>query len=119
MRTLTIKRKKSFVANLMKVKFYITDETSSEVEINGLKCRFLGALKNGTEQSFTISEEEVTIFAMVDDNLVKKLQSMQAKKIDLGKAVMDTCTLPPCQGHITISGGNRLNPLRGNPFIFD
>ena len=50
MRTLTIKRAKSFVACLAKMKVYVEDPTSREIVINNVPCRKLGDLKNGEEK---------------------------------------------------------------------
>ncbi|MBP1575986.1 MAG: hypothetical protein J6A68_00485 [Oscillospiraceae bacterium] len=47
MRNLTIKRTKSFVGCLGKMKIYIEDPTSNELLINNTPCRKIGDLKNG------------------------------------------------------------------------
>ena len=52
MRNLTIKRTKSFVASLVKMKIYIEDPTSDEIVINNVRCRKIGDLKNGEEKPF-------------------------------------------------------------------
>ena len=39
MRNLTIKRGKSFVGSLAKMKIYIEDPTSNEMRINDIPCR--------------------------------------------------------------------------------
>ena len=49
MRNLTIKRTKSYVACLAKMKVYIEDRVSGDLVINGVSCRKLGTLKNGEE----------------------------------------------------------------------
>lgn len=49
MRNLTIKREKSFVGSLAKMKVYIEDPTSNEICINDISCRKIGDLKNGEE----------------------------------------------------------------------
>ena len=51
MRNLTIKRTKSFVACLAKMKIYVEDPTSNEICINNTPCRKLGDLKNGEEKN--------------------------------------------------------------------
>ena len=51
MRNLTIKRAKSVVACLAKVKVYIEDSFADDLEINGVRCRKLGDLKNGEEKT--------------------------------------------------------------------
>ena len=60
MRKLTIKRAKSFVASLTKVKVYIEDQLSNELTINNVPCRKLGNIKNGEEAAvclFTVLSE--------------------------------------------------------------
>lgn len=52
MRNLTIKRAKSFVGCLAKMKIYIEDPAAGDTEIGGVSCRRLGELKNGEERPF-------------------------------------------------------------------
>ncbi len=105
MRKLTIKRKKKFVACLGKMKVYIEDAQSSELIISGVPCRKLGALKNGEEKTFEISENAAKIF-VIADNLSK-----------------DYCTefyqLTDGQDDIVLTGENYFNPANGNAFRFD
>ena len=56
MRNLTIKRNKTFVACLAKMKVYIEDASANDLTINGIPCRKLGDLKNGEEKNFSIGE---------------------------------------------------------------
>ena len=105
MRKLTIKRTKSFVACLMKVKIYIEDQYSSEMVINDTPCRKLGDLKNGEEKTFEIDEKAAKIFVIAD------------------KMSKDYCNefyeLPEGYEDITLSGKNHFNPANGNAFRFD
>ena len=66
MRNLTIKREKSFVSSLAKMKVYIEDPTSNEMRINDVPCRKIGDLKNGEEKTFQIGEEEAKVFVIAD-----------------------------------------------------
>ena len=66
MRNLTIKRAKSFVGCLAKIKIYIEDHTSNETLINNTPCRKIGDLKNGEEKNFQIGEEEAKVFVIAD-----------------------------------------------------
>ncbi len=101
MRKLTIKRQKSIVACLMKVKFYIEDKTMGDHNINGISCRLLSKLKNGEEKTFDISEDSARIFAFVST------------------AINFTFfTIPTGKKTVYICGKNVFNPLQGNPFIF-
>lgn len=118
MRKLTITREKSPVGSLMKVKFYIQDPLSQEVEIKGCGCRKLGELKNAEVGSFEINQEELVLYSAIDDELVKSIKSMQSKKLDITKAVMDQITIPAGQEDVIVSGKNKFHPFRGNPFLF-
>lgn len=66
MRNLTIKRTKSFVGCLVKVKIYIEDATSNELVINGVACKKLGEIKNGKEATFQIENSAAKVFAIAD-----------------------------------------------------
>lgn len=105
MRNLTIRRDKTFVACLAKMKVYIEDYTSSDLTINGLPCRKLGTLKNGEEQTFLIGDHEAKVF-VIADKLSKNFNN-------------DFYTIPAGTENIYLSGKNRYNPITGNPFRFD
>jgi len=105
MRNLTIKRNKSFVGSLAAMNIYVEDPISSEIVINGIPCRKLGALKNGEEKTFSIEEHAVKIFAIAD-----KLSKEYCN---------DLYQLPEGSDDIFISGQNRFNPAVGNAFRFD
>ncbi len=104
MRKLTIKRKKSFVASLAKLKVYIED-SAGELDITGIKCRLLGTLANGEEKSFYIEENAAKIFVIVD------------------KMSRDYCydcrNIPEGSEDIYLTGKNAFNPATGNAFRFD
>lgn len=105
MRNLTIKRTKSFVACLMKIKIYIEDPTSNEILINNTPCRKIGDLKNGEEKTFQISEQAAKVFVIAD------------------KFSKNYCNeyyqIPEGQDDIFLSGKNKYNPANGNAFRFD
>ncbi len=105
MRNLTIKREKSFVGSLAKMKIYIEDPTSNEIRINDTPCRKVGDLKNGEEKTFQIGEQEAKVFVIAD------------------KLSKDYCNeyyqLPEGQDDIILSGKNKFNPANGNAFRFD
>lgn len=104
MRNLIIKRTKSSVGCLMKMKVYIEDP-AGELTINDTPCRKLGDLKNGEERTFPIGSEAVKVF-VISDKLSK-----------------DYCNeyyqLPEGQEDISLSGKNKFNPASGNAFRFD
>lgn len=104
MRKLTIKRKKSFVASLAKLKVYIEDP-AGELDITGIKCRLLGTLANGEEKSFYIEENAAKVFVIAD------------------KMSRDYCydcrNLPEGNEDIYLTGKNAFNPATGNAFRFE
>ncbi len=105
MRNLTIKRTKSFVGSLCKVKVYIEDENSEDLVINGIPCRKLGELKNGEEKSFSVDEKGAKVFVICD------------------KATKEYCNdfynIPEGEEDIFLIGKNKFNPAAGNAFRFD
>ncbi len=105
MRNLTIKRTKSFVGCLAKMKIYIEEPTSNEISINNTPCRKIGELKNGEEKTFQIGEQEAKVFVIVDQ-LSKNYCN-------------DYYQLSSGQEDIFLSGKNRFNPTGGNAFCFD
>lgn len=105
MRNLTIKRKKSFVASLNKMKVYIEDSTSDEITINNVSCRKLGGIKNGEEQIFQISEQAAKVFVIADK--LSKNFCNEFYQLSYGEE------------DVVLSGGNRFNLANGNAFRFD
>ena len=105
MRNLTIKREKSFVGSLAKMKVYIEDPTSNEICINDISCRKIGDLKNEEEKTFQIDEQEVKIYVIAD-----KLSKNYCNEF---------YQLPAGQEDVFLSGKNKFNPANGNAFRFD
>ena len=54
MRTVTIKREKSFVGCLATLKVYIEDPESNGITIGGVPCRKLCTFKNGEVAAFEV-----------------------------------------------------------------
>ncbi|MBO5211422.1 MAG: hypothetical protein J6B80_05785 [Clostridia bacterium] len=105
MRNLTIKRTKSFVGCLGKMKIYIEDPASNEIIINNVSCRKIGELKNGEEKTFQIGVQEAKVF-VIADTLSKDYCN-------------DYYQLSDGEEDIFLSGKNKFNPIRGNAFCFD
>lgn len=105
MRNLTIKRNKSFVGCLAKMKIYIEDPISNETTINNIPCRKIGTLKNGEEKTFQIGEQSAKVYVIVD----------QISK----NYCNEFYQLPDGQEDIFLSGKNMFNPVNGNAFRFD
>lgn len=105
MRNLTIKRNKSFVGCLVKMKIYISDFSSNEITINNIPCRKLGDLKNGEEKTFAIDNGDARIFVIADrlsKGFCNEFYNITAGDED-----------------IYLSGQNRYNPANGIAFRFD
>ena len=66
MRNLTVKRAKSIVGCLAKIKIYIEDPNAGEININNTPCRKIGELKNGEEKTFAIENQVLKVFAIAD-----------------------------------------------------
>lgn len=105
MRNLTIKRTKSFVASLAKMKVYIEDASSGELTINNISCRKIGDIKNGEEKTFQIDEQSAKVFVIAD-----KLSKNYCNEF---------YELPAGQEDIFLTGKNKFNPANGNAFRFD
>ena len=105
MRNVIIKRNKSFVGCLSKLKVYIEDYTYGETKIGGVPCRKLGTLKNGEEKAFLIPDNAAKIY-VIADSLSKNFCN-------------EFYNLPEGQYDIYLSGQCRYNPASGNAFRFD
>lgn len=105
MRKLTIKRAKTFVACLAKVKVYVEDPTSSKIKINNVPCRKIGDLKNGEEKTFEIGEHAQKVF-VIGDKLSKEICN-------------DLYQIPAGEEDITLTGKTHFDPIVGNAFKFD
>lgn len=105
MRNVIIKRNKSFVGCLAKLKVYIEDYTYGETKIGGVPCRKLGTLKNGEEKAFLIPDNAAKIY-VIADSLSKNFCN-------------EFYNLPEGQYDIYLSGQCRYNPASGNAFRFD
>lgn len=105
MRKLTVKRTKSFVGCLAKVRVYVENPSSGDFTINNTLCSKLGELKNGEEKTFLIEEHALKVFVIAD------------------KLSKDFCNefyqLSDGQEDVFLSGQNRFNPAIGNAFRFD
>ena len=105
MRTVTIKREKSFAGCLAKAKVYVESPVNWEITIGGVPCRKLGTLKNGEMQSFQVSEESLRIY-VISDTLTKDYCN-------------DFYQLPEGDDYLCLSGKNSFDPTTGNAFRFN
>lgn len=105
MRRLTIKRRKTCIGCLAKMKVYIEDVFANDLVINNIRCRKLGELKNNEEKTFEIDENQAKVF-MIADKLSRNFCN-------------EFYQLPYGKEDIVLSGKNVFNPLNGNAFRFD
>lgn len=105
MRTLTITRRKKFVASLAKVKVYLEDAEANDLVISGIACRLLGTLSNGQTNTWEIPDGSRKVFVIGDK---------------LSKAYCNEFFLLPDDGeNVVLAGENQFNPAAGNAFRFD
>lgn len=105
MRNVTIRRNKSFVGSLVSAKIYVEDMTYGDTQINGIRCRKLGELKNGQEDTYQVSENAVKIFVIAD-------------KMSKGFC-SEFYQLPFGTEPVLLTGQNRFSLFSGNAFRFD
>jgi len=105
MRKLTLIRKKSFVASLMKVFIYVTSNLPGDKTLEGLNCRKVGELTNGKQETYEIPEEGIHLFVVFDRLLP---DAFHCKKF-----------IPPGKADVTLYTKPKLNPFLGNPFQID
>ena len=105
MRNLTISRKKSAAASLVRMKVYVEDHALPGLYINGVPCRKIGVLKNGESASFKVPTRAVKIFIV--GNKSARNYSNDCYQLDEGYE------------DITLSGKNVFNPFERNPFRFE
>lgn len=103
MRNLTVKREKSYVGCLAKIKLYVPDEASGELTVMGVPCRLLGELKNGEEKTFPIGNGATEVYAIAD-----KLSKDYCN---------DVYRIPGGKKDLRISGRCRFS-LGSNAFVF-
>lgn len=104
MRKIIINRKKSIVACANKVSIYTIDKIEKNMIITKEKCVFLGEIKNGDFLETEITENDITIVAAYNN---------------LGVfMVTDYIVVSKGSNEIILNGKTRLNPSKGNPFVF-
>ena len=105
MRKITITRRKTFAGCLAKVLICITDQVTEDTVITTDILTLLGTLKNNSVLEAEIPESPITIVAGYDD---------------FGNFLLtDLLVIPEGTEDVHLSGIVKLNPTKGNPFIFD
>ena len=101
MRKLILKRKKAFVASLIKIKVFLEDD-KGELELGTVKCKEIGTLKNGRTLEYDIPNERIYVFVVFSKILPNEYHFCY--DIPAGDANVELFTAP------------KLNPVKGNPF---
>ncbi len=107
MKTVTIRRNKTFVGCAAKLKVYLEDPDGTDLTIDGLALRKLGELRNGEEKSFEIPESDR------DRRLYVAFDKMSREICN------DFYVIPAGEGDLSLSGKCHFNPAIGNAFRFD
>ena len=103
MRTLTVRREKRFAGSHGEFRLFIEDDAGAET-VCGTGCTYLGNLKNGEENTFSVPEGERRIF--VAGNTTPKNQCS------------DLFRLSP-EGDVSLTGRCKIVPCGGIRFYFD
>ncbi|MBN2540330.1 MAG: hypothetical protein JXB08_02275 [Bacilli bacterium] len=103
MRKLTLTRKRSFVASIMKIYIYIQTDEQPELVLQGVPLKLVTTMKNGETSEFEIPNEAVNLFVVFDKHIPNSFHTRTI--INPGEAPVVLYTKP------------KLNPFRGNPFI--
>ena len=105
MRNLTITRRKTIVASLIKMRIYITDPTANDLVIGGESCRKLGELKNGQTATFCVEDRAAKVYAIAD--------TISRNYCN------DYYPLPVDTQDVELTGKNAFSLGAGNAFRFD
>ena len=111
MRKITVNRKKSLIGCTGTVLIYTIDKIQfdkiieEEKEITKDQCVFVGSIKNGSCLKFEITYNEIVILSAYDSLGLFKVHS--------------AIIIPGGKEEIILNGKVKLNPARGNPFVFE
>ena len=98
-------RKKTIAGCAGKVLIYSIDKIEENTAITKEQCKFLGCLKNNSVLEIEITDSEIYIIAAYED---------------LGVfMITDYVVISQGTEDVNISGKVKLNPSKGNPFIFE
>lgn len=102
-RKVTLERKRSFVASIMKIYVYIQSRESSDLKLDDIDLKLIDPpLKNGKSITFDAPTDEVYVYVVFDKHFPKKFNAKFL--IEAGEEDVKLFTKP------------RLNPYKGNPF---
>ncbi|BCR35741.1 hypothetical protein [Mariniplasma anaerobium] len=102
-RKVTLERKKSFVASIMKVYVYVQSGEPYDLKLDGVPLRLIDPpLKNGQSITFDVPTYDAYVYVVFDKHFPKKYNAKFLLKA--GQESVKLYTKP------------RLNPFKGNPF---
>lgn len=103
MRRLIIYNHFSLLGLFSSLKVYLAD-SNGDIELNGNKYKYLGSIKNNSQQAFEIDEEEhMLCFAFAEVSSYAPTYQ----------------TIPSGKDEVRLSGVRKFRPELGNPFILD
>ncbi|MDD2371640.1 MAG: hypothetical protein PHQ32_06545 [Firmicutes bacterium] len=109
MRKLTINRKKSFVASLVRIFTYIETKeiksTENILEINNIKYKKVGTISNGKSSTIDIPKESTNIMIAYSNNFPKFYNVRH--------------TFSEGNENVVINTRQKFSPFKGNPFIIE
>ena len=111
MRKITVNRKKSLIGCTGTVLIYTIDKIQFEKilgekkEITKDQCVFVGSIKNGSYLKSEITYNEIVILSAYDNLGLFKVHGAMI--------------IPEGKEEIILNGKVKLNPLCGNPFVFE
>lgn len=103
MRTLTMIRKKTIVASIMKAFLYTEVVGKGELNINGKELVQLAVIKNGKQATVEIPDHELSVFIVFDKTFPNKFHTEYR--------------LPAGTENVTLYTKAHFNPFKGNPFV--
>lgn len=102
MRKLVVRRRKTYVASLVKVRICMKTELQSDIKLVGTNLKVLGELSNGHSLEVEIPEEELEIYVVFDKVFPQRFHSK--------------CTLEAGVEDEVLYTFPALDPFAGNPF---
>ena len=102
-RKLTLERKKSFIASIMKVYVYVQSSEPCDLKLDDVPLKLIDPpLKNGKSMTIEVPTSDVYIYVVFDKHFPQKYH---AKYL-----------LSASEEDVTLFTKPRLNPFKGNPF---
>ncbi|MCK5731389.1 MAG: hypothetical protein KAH13_00070 [Tenericutes bacterium] len=103
MRKLTLKRKRRFVAAIMKIYIYLEVDGQGDLTLDDINCRKVGTLKNGASLNIDVPNKDFHIFVVYDKRFPQKF--FTKLRVHSG------------ENDIILNTKAKYDPFRGNPFV--